>query len=280
MSRSATGSATRSASRSASRSATRSATRIGSARSASKSLSQTESVVFESQDRSAAIIMVLGLGCHEMDDGDKELYADQFKKGSVATVAIECNKSVVNSVKDVLKTACSLAPSRKEKQVQHVIKLLNNLLWPDRNGGQQNRHVYILGHSYGGSVVSRVAQIISDDSARIYRFAKRRIHAATFGSIYIPSPVTTAGVDIVHYMFQNDVATKCNKQAMPERVAGFDERSGIVWLPSPFNNLLKRFDIKGLVFGTKSQWVLHNMYHGVINKLLKERIQNGLPLLV
>ena len=70
--------------------------------------------------------------------------------------------------------------------------------------------VILVGHSYGGSVASRVAMFLGHFCPSTRDLAKLRV--VTFGSIFIPPPSATPGISVKHYAYDNDIAALCHKQ--------------------------------------------------------------------
>ena len=77
---------------------------------------------------------------------------------------------------------------------------------------RQGDNVVLVGYSYGGSVAARVAMYLRLFCKELnIRNLKKNLHVVTFGSIFIPPPALTAGVDVKHYAFENDIAEYCHK---------------------------------------------------------------------
>jgi len=72
---------------------------------------------------------------------------------------------------------------------------------------QEGYNVYVTGHSYGGAIAGKVAELLNDAEEHI----RIRIHIATTGSIYIPKTARVNNVDIVHYMHVHDISLRCNE---------------------------------------------------------------------
>lgn len=69
--------------------------------------------------------------------------------------------------------------------------------------------VIVLGYSFGGAIVNRVAEILGETSENSPNISK--LNMATFGSIYISSTINTSKINIINYLSSRDVAIKCNK---------------------------------------------------------------------
>ncbi len=69
---------------------------------------------------------------------------------------------------------------------------------------RRGERVLLVGHSYGGSVATRIAEKVPCAHAD-------RLEVATFGSIYIRSPrALTPGVTAKHYSYDVDIAAMCH----------------------------------------------------------------------
>jgi hypothetical protein len=80
------------------------------------------------------------------------------------------------------------------------------------------------------------------------------LHIITFGSIYVPKPERTLGVDLKHFMFINDVALKCNKLGKHGKREEY-----VIWLQPPSSQTITK--TKKSIFGTKEEWEAHNAYN-------------------
>lgn len=151
------------------------------------------------------MIVVYGYGCdkyvQDMDERRQNLNAGRHP--SIASVDVMCNDTEPHSMTyDIWKTLL-----RKKKLLEptpFVKRIIGKVCQALRNG----ERVMLLGHSYGGSVVSRVALYLAQECPHA---DVDRLHIATFGSIFIPPPEHTNGINIAHYAFTNDIARFCHK---------------------------------------------------------------------
>jgi hypothetical protein len=103
------------------------------------------------------------------------------------------------TLSNVAKMICKIEPSSLNTFLISCINKVNTKL----EGGCD---VYIVGYAYGGTIASQIAKHFN---TTIWR-KKGSLHIATFGSNYIDKNNNT-DIDIVNYMYMNDVALKCNK---------------------------------------------------------------------
>ncbi len=165
-------------------------------------------------------------------------------------VKILCNKSLANTVFTIGKTVCAIPPSTKSKFVAETYQVTKDLLAKDYD-------VILVGHSYGGSVVSRVAEILKSPESKLHMF--------TLGSIYVPEPSQTPYANITHIMFKGDVAMKCNK-LKPEK------HKFVKWIRR--RGYTSPQKMKKSIFGSKEAWSIHNSYETVIEPIINSILKN------
>jgi len=206
--------------------------------------------------RHKVAIIIFGLGCHRYSQKD---YADSHnwfsrRFGDDVETQLLCNPSFGRALKNVSKTVCRIAPSVKDPYVIKVMQMVMSRLIA-------GHEVYLMGLSYGGSVAVRVAEAFArwpgSDPANSVAVANR-LRVATFGSVYVPLPEKTRGVRVAHYMYENDVARRCNR-LNPNRT---DARSPLVrWLPQPPSQGGRR--------SFKAEWQSHNDYFNLLAYLVR-----------
>lgn len=147
------------------------------------------------------MIVVYGLGCNVFKNSmavrQKALNAAR-NKNLIAGIETYCNtddpKSMVRNIANATFRKKMLVTPFVERVMQRVCEAL-----------QQGEKVILIGHSYGGSVVSRIAMHL-----RCKEYAQH-LRAVTFGSIFVPPMQLTKGVNIQHYSYKNDVAIACHR---------------------------------------------------------------------
>ena len=197
-------------------------------------------------------LMVIGLGCSEMTPEELIITEKQFSNQTNLNVKILCNTKLGDTISTIVKSVCFIKPSLKSKFVQDIFAQVMSLL-------KQNNKVLLVGHSYGGCVVARVAELMFSQNIIPNQ---NEMTFLTFGSIYIPEQCLT-GLNIFHYMYRDDVALKCNKLHHIKN-KGCD----VVWLrPNNYSTPAKHtFSF----FGTSSEWNIHNSYD-VAGLILKHK---------
>lgn len=176
-------------------------------------------------------MFVLGLGCSE--DGVTFIRWSALVRSAVgksADAEVRCDRSLGRTLHTVARRTCALPPRRDSLFVAGIVDDVRSAL--------DHGPVHLAGHSYGGAVVSMVADILRADPN------VHRLRCATFGAIYTPS---VDEVDLVHYMLRRDVALLCNHVPLDSREAddvGVGARS-IYWLDhdEPGGGIPLRVDI-------------------------------------
>lgn len=194
------------------------------------------------------VIVIVGLGC---STARMPAVASGLRhRWPGAEVEVLCHASTGKILKNVVKTYCSIIPSKRTPFVQGVVERVLAAL--------PRRRVILAGHSYGGSVVARVAEVLSARRpASLANFG-----ALTFGSIYVPPAPRTAGVGIVHYMHYGDVALRCNGLAPGQG------GSHVAWQGQPSGRGRARYAI----LGTLAEWRVHNGYWSTMQNVVSARL--------
>lgn len=213
-----------------------------------KEKSKTSSINYASpiEEKSAlkplSIHFVLGLGCSlsKHDNNHFKHYLENLSKAKRSV--IHCNESLKQVLGDIAKVNIKV----KLKQDKFVSSVYDSVIKDIDNGYR----VLLLGHSYGGSVVARIAEIANNS------FNKRLV-IKTFGSIYIPSFEKTKNAHVEHFIFTDDVCLKCNKL---QNLAHHDQ---VTWLSHDYSPGVSFFQ-KLNPFGSKKQWLIHNSYENHI----------------
>lgn len=232
----------------------------------------------EPKTENEIVILVLGMGCDEYHP------SEYLSKGTdIDTIALNysnlvgrkciilCEQDRDKVVRNIAQIATNIG-GPTQKLVDRVYDKLLDLLI--NNEVESYSRIDIVGHSYGGGVVSKMLEMLNDNIDEYPSNLLNKCHVHTIGSIYIPKAINTLklinnGMKINHYMFQNDVALKVKK---PPKSAN------ITWLgySKPSRN----------VFGTKAEWAIHNdhllefLTIAITNKLepsiVKEEMNNML----
>lgn len=145
--------------------------------------------------------------------------------------------------------------------------------------------VIVYGHSYGGAIVNRIAEEINDKDTNGTYLSK--IFMTAFGSIYITKP---SRVNLLNYVFIGDVALKLNHLAdttldiLDKELKDKDGKILLKYKKSN-ENIIRLCDYdhyrdlctihkKGILFGNKEEWTIHNKYHYLMFYLIRNYSNN------
>ena len=220
-----------------------------------KNLPKTPKSVRKSAPKSApklrknAVMYINGLGCHTLDPYDNAWLKNKIVSAtsvSTSDAHVFCNLSVSKTLANIAKTYCSIRPSFNDAFVKSITSEIEKYF-------DKNYHVYVLGHSYGGTVASRIAEFFNSNPK-----AQTNLHVATFGSIYVPNPQYTNNIEVKHFMKEGDVALKCNGLKLPtfpfDTKKVYDDKTKVFWEKTSVK-LTKRH-----LLGKIDNWEVHNSY--------------------
>jgi len=138
---------------------------------------------------------------------------DVNNKVTIDTLHIMCDSTIKNQFKNISKYFCNInrysnMNSMKIEDNTYYEKSLNTILKYIKDPYYNN--VIVIGHSYGGSMVSKVAKYLNNIDLTKKEISK--LQMATIGSIYIPPYFKTNKIKLHHYVYRNDPAfTKCSR---------------------------------------------------------------------
>ena len=171
-----------------------------------------------SHNKKKVNVMVLGLGCGwKTKITTLPELSEKLTKESGVKTYVMCNTSTASIAKDIVKVSCGIRPSRTTPFVLSVPHNVEQLV----NSG---KHVQLIGHSFGGSVVSRVAENLFSKPNYL-----RNISFYTIGSIY-----TTGLKYVKHILHVKDVALKCSGLVPGDKKIG---DASIRWIGKTNNNI-------------------------------------------
>lgn len=197
---------------------------------------RTDEDIFNESARNVAqkepvVMLVLGLGCSSQGSGLKRW--QEYIEGKHGVHAqLYCNQSLINTLTQIGKNYLGHVPRMKDAFPQYIYAEIKKYL-------QQNHSVILIGHSYGGAIVSRIAQFLSSK-----RLSTPALHLVTLGSIYVPPLSQTVGTNIKHHMFYRDVALKANKLKP-------DQDTFVHWMRSKVDNEER---MTSTLFGSALEW--------------------------
>lgn len=198
-----------------------------------------------SSPKKDVVIYIKGLKDCREKTWDNYLQAAFSNKYS--QIHVECDDSTLNIFKDIVKTYCYMKPSNTNRFVVSIYEKINKLLG-------QNYNILVIGHSYGGSVAARLAMMFNIHPKN------NKLRFVTLGSIFNIKKNEAPNVNIVQYMYSNDVALKCaniksyNFASNTSLKYYYDDDTNIIWLPKP-KDMNKRWDI-------------HNAYYPLCNDII------------
>lgn len=163
------------------------------------------------------LIVVYGYGCDtrygELEQRHAQLRQNR-NRSKVTHVDVMCNTQEPKSMTyDIWKRLV------RGKKLLEPTKFVVRVMDAVCQALQRGENVILAGHSYGGSVVARVAMFLGTELGGIctpQTFNRRllsKLRVVTFGSIFIPPPEKTHGIKIEHYVYANDIAGLCHKQS-------------------------------------------------------------------
>jgi hypothetical protein len=163
------------------------------------------------------MIVVYGYMCDKYVKNTEARHAQLLRdmnRAKIDDINVMCNTAEPQSMTyDIWRRL--FRSKRILEPTKFVLKVMDAVCRALRRGEE----VILVGHSYGGSVASRIAMFIGtmlggSCSARntFNRRLLAKLRVVTFGSIFIPPPEATRGVKVNHYVYANDIAALCHKQ--------------------------------------------------------------------
>ena len=186
------------------------------------------------------LITIIGLGCDEKGATSFERYLKSIideNDLNINSNVVECNVSLMQTLKVIAKTYCFMKPSLNDEFVKRIIAKIEPLL-------NESKHILLLGHSYGGSIAATVAKGFNNHKNA------HLLQVATFGSIYVATTKEVSNVKLKQYMAQGDVALKCAKLTPPKTMPSshhYDEKSNVIWI-TPAPDLIDKWDIHNIAY--------------------------------
>lgn len=230
----------------------------------------------EPKKENEVVVIVFGLGCDRFIpqeytsigrdiNGEALIYSEILSRRCI----ILCEQGIKQVVGNIAKMATRVGGPTimfVNRVYDEVLKLVND---------DTITRIDIVGHSYGGSVVSKMLEKWNkqiEENTRSDVLDKCYVH--TLGSIYIPSPSKTinlnlAGMKINHYMFRNDVAKKVRLPPIS---------ANVIWLGNMKSS--------ATIFGTKQEWDIHRdfiydfLIYTVKQKLEPQQVKEEIDKLI
>ena len=176
---------------------------------------------------------ILGLGCSKKNNKNK-IHKSFFNKSFNNTnnkrdVTIIC-KSYHKAVFTIAKRLVGLPPSNSE----YLLNIQNDIL----EDLKKYKEVIICGHSYGGSLISRIAKNLNNNNIKY-----NNLKMYTFGSIYIPREELD-NINIIHFMNFSDISLRLSKTNYNNLIKNKNISTKNITLPFKWvkkNNIIKYF---------------------------------------
>lgn len=191
-------------------------------------------------------IFVHGWGC-------KSVFREPIKQRNCTIEACDTTLGVISGLP---KLVLKLHASKKQKFVQLLASTIK------RHLSNKDQTIILVGHSYGGELVSLFAEYLSNIETtdnvfdnETLQIVKERIRIYTLGSTYIPRHDDVKDINIEHMMFVNDVALRINKQAI-------ENPAQLTWLSLPRiekYTILKRWKIHTEYFNKNAQNIVNTL---------------------
>ena len=193
-----------------------------------------------------------------------------LEKMHLKTVHVLCDSSTQNQVNNIGTYFCNPTKYSQLKRSMYIEdnkyyeESLNYILTYLKDPAYSN--VIVIGHSYGGSITSKIAKFLN--TMRLSKIELNKLQMATLGSIYIPPVEKTKNIKIHHYVYKNDMAfTQCsritnyslypNLHVMKSTRASFKENENI------FNTIFNKGNINA-----------HNNYNNIVSSIIKNNNTN------
>lgn len=192
-------------------------------------------------DKKVALILVGSMGCSEI----MQEYGAIEEVLKAVKIVYVCNDSLLSQYADILKFKLFRTGAFVSHRGTHEAKKLT------KNYLQKGYVVVLVGFSYGGAIVSHIAEFYDRQKTQ------HPVFFLTLGSIYVPR---TKNVRIVHYMNTSDVALRVNRmdKQRPELYPHVE------WLPTPTPFRKDRYPatttMAEKILGSKREWGLHTHY--------------------
>ena len=170
----------------------------------------TRTITQQQRQRPTRLIVVYGYGCDVFSNSLRSrravLNTIRKERKKFTSIDVVCNDKQPKSMTRNIARRATTRNSNSLPLTTFVQQVLRHVVQALMTGEQ----VTLVGHSYGGSVVSRVAIELKKLFGKV---PTSSLKAITLGSIFIPSPEKTDGVNIKHYAYDNDIAKLCHKRS-------------------------------------------------------------------
>jgi hypothetical protein len=212
------------------------------------------------------LYVIFGLGC---STSEKEIKKDQQIFSDFSQIPISNVNIICRPWHDAI---LSIGSTFIHRQPMHHKNFLRTLAMHILTHAIEYDKVIVYGHSYGGAIVNRIAEELNDKDTNGTYLSK--IFMSAFGSIYITQP---SRVNLLNYVFIGDVALKLNHLAditLDILDKDLKDKDGKILLKykKSNENIIRLCDYdhyrnlctihkKGILFGNREEWAIHNRYN-------------------
>jgi hypothetical protein len=197
--------------------------------------------------------MFLGAGCNNASLGDFDsIRGDIVDAITIDRVHVECNRNASDTYSYIVQQ-CFWFGAKDNKFARQYVDTIINVM-------ENKRYVILMGHSYGGAIVSNIVEMIQQKEPELCK--QGWLIARTFGSIYVPKYEKTSFVNLKHYIYQNDISWMCLSSSI------IINHSQVVVLDTPWKfTWWQKFD-------TSVRWKIHNFYTTIF-PIVNFNLKNG-----
>lgn len=162
------------------------------------------------------------------------------------------NPSIKDMINDIMQLMVFKLAPQDTDFVHHVYKKV----W---SAVQRQQRVRVVGFSYGGSVVTRVGELLDKYHPSWLRGHDPQVELCTTGSVYL-APIN---VPITQIMYLDDVSIRVHQHKPPTKGSSHPDSRRVYWVDNPTipttvtqsPSLWTR-----VVWGTPKEWYIHGQY--------------------
>ena len=141
---------------------------------------------------------IFGAGCTNdyinfTDIFNKKIYNRNFIENNIKLYCNKLHKTIINILFRII----------SKSDNKFIIDIQTSIIKDLQNG----YFVFVLGHSYGGFIISRIAENLNNISNKDIL---KKLFMYTFGSIYIPK-IKLSSINIIHFLNKIDISLRLTK---------------------------------------------------------------------
>ena len=221
-----------------------------------------------------------GLGCSK---NTTEIYNNLFKNLFATTKDNMHLKIICKGYHKAIFTIAKRLVGKPPSNSDYLLKIQNNIL----NDLKIYNEVIVCGHSYGGSLISRIAKNLNKNGEKY-----NNLKMYTVGSIYIPQK-ELENINIIHFMNFSDISLRLSTTNYNKLKENFKEKLKNIILPFEFGEMKYFISNNKQIFyistnsnitlknrsisSISSEWSKHNEYYKIQYSILNsEKFRNEL----